>query len=45
MPVWGDEYYEEGAPPDARGVVNPEAYVRARILALIDYLARIQAPR
>jgi mono/diheme cytochrome c family protein len=45
MPVWGDEYYEEGAFPDVLGVVNPEAYVRARILALIDYLARMQASR
>ena len=45
MPVWGDEYYEEGASPDVRGVVSPEAYVRARILALIDYLARMQASR
>jgi len=45
MPVWGDEYYEEGTSPDVRGVVNPEAYVRARILALIDYLARMQASR
>jgi len=45
MPVWGTEYYAEAAPPDAHGVVNAEAYVRARILALIDYLARIQGAR
>jgi len=45
MPVWGDEYYEEGALPDVLGVVSPEAYVRARILALIDYLARMQASK
>jgi mono/diheme cytochrome c family protein len=44
MPVWGTEYVAEGR----RGMpelINPASYARARILALIDYLARIQAPR
>jgi len=43
MPVWGDVYLVEGAPRDSLGAFDPEIYVRARILALIDYLARIQA--
>jgi mono/diheme cytochrome c family protein len=42
MPVWGDEYTEEGRLPDGRGVVHREQYVRARLLVLMDYLARMQ---
>jgi len=41
MPIWGSVYREEEAHFDV--VVNPEAYVRARILALIDYISRLQA--
>ncbi len=43
MPVWGQEYkikageYYFGVPYD------PEAYVRVRILALVDYVNRLQA--
>jgi len=44
MPIWGTEYMAEGA-RGALVVVDPQAYARARILALIDYLGRIQAPR
>jgi mono/diheme cytochrome c family protein len=42
MPVWGDVYLLEGAPRDSFGAFDPEVHVRARILALTDYLARIQ---
>jgi mono/diheme cytochrome c family protein len=42
MPIWGADYYKEGAPYDTAGIYDPEAYVRVRILALTDYLARIQ---
>jgi mono/diheme cytochrome c family protein len=40
MPIWGAAYRAEGAP---LGLHNSEAYVRARILYLTEYLARIQA--
>jgi mono/diheme cytochrome c family protein len=44
MPVWGDDYRAlarlSGDPAVAS---NPEWYVRGRIVALIDYLQRIQA--
>jgi len=40
MPIWGSAFRAEGAP---LGVHNPETYVRARILSLTEYLARIQA--
>jgi hypothetical protein len=43
MPVWGDDYYAKGATYETTGVFNPETYVRARILSLVDYLYRIQA--
>jgi mono/diheme cytochrome c family protein len=42
MPVWGTEYTIEGA-RDPLGILDPEIYARVRILALIDYLARIRA--
>jgi hypothetical protein len=44
MPVWGDDYYLKGATYETTGAFNPETYVRARILALTDYLFRIQVP-
>lgn len=44
MPVWGDDYRAiarlSGDPAVAN---NPEWFVRGRIVALIDYLQRIQA--
>jgi mono/diheme cytochrome c family protein len=46
MPVWGNEYRAEvlrAAGPEAFAVAQPEWYVRGRIVALIDYLVRIQA--
>jgi mono/diheme cytochrome c family protein len=39
MPIWGAAYRADGAP---LGLHDPEAYVRARILSLTEYLARIQ---
>jgi len=41
MPIWGTAYREEEAHFDI--ILNPEAYVRAHILALIDYISRLQA--
>jgi mono/diheme cytochrome c family protein len=42
MPVWGQRYRAEALaqPGDA---AQPEWYVRNRIVALLDYLSRIQA--
>jgi len=42
MPIWGADYYAQGAPFDSMGFYDPETYVRVRIVALSDYLARIQ---
>jgi len=45
MPVWGSEYRQEvlrAAGPEGAMHAQPEWYVRGRIVALIDYLARIQ---
>lgn len=39
MPVWGQDYIVKSAD----GVVDPETYVRYKILALIDYIYRLQA--
>ncbi|WP_460836635.1 c-type cytochrome [Noviherbaspirillum agri] len=45
MPVWGREFRIEDAQyyKEARGSYDPAVLVRARILALIDYISRIQA--
>lgn len=45
MPIWGKEYSTETAKADEHFAGMPytmEIYVRSRILALIDYLNRIQ---
>ncbi len=43
MPVWGYEYRASALlQPEARISGQPEWYVRGRIVALIDYLQRIQ---
>jgi len=45
MPVWGSEYRQEvlrAAGPEGMAFAQPEWYVRGRIVALIDYLSRIQ---
>lgn len=46
MPIWGREYLKETAKADEHFGPMPydmEMYVRSRILALIDFLNRIQA--
>lgn len=46
MPIWGKEYLLETAKADEHFAGMPydmEMYVRSRILALIDYLNRIQS--
>ncbi|MFM1992015.1 MAG: hypothetical protein RJA99_4972 [Pseudomonadota bacterium] len=43
MPAWGFEYRTRAAEHYGEAPYDPEAYVRARVLALIDYLARLQA--
>ena len=45
MPVWGLEYRQEvlrAAGPEGMAFAQPEWYVRGRIVALLDYLARMQ---
>lgn len=43
MPVWGKEYRMRGAEYYRDVDFDAEAYVRTRILALIDYIYRLQA--
>lgn len=42
MPIWGRVYRISAAEYYIDVDYNPEVYVRSRILALIDYLSRIQ---
>jgi mono/diheme cytochrome c family protein len=42
MPIWGQAYNVKAAEYYVDVPYNPEAFVRARILALIDYLSRLQ---
>jgi len=42
MPVWGQVYLESAQDEAARTKLHPEWSVRARIMALVDYLARVQ---
>jgi mono/diheme cytochrome c family protein len=43
MPVWGDDYRATALlSPNPAIATQPEWYVRGRIVALIDYLQRIQ---
>jgi len=42
MPIWGLRYSIEAAPRYDDYRYNPEAFVQARILALIDYIYRLQ---
>lgn len=46
MPVWGREYRIEDAHQfrEARGHYDSAELVRARILALLEYLSRLQTP-
>lgn len=43
MPVWGREYSVKAAEFYMDVPYNQEAYVRTRILSLIEYLSRLQA--
>ena len=43
MPVWGRDYQIKAGEHYGDVAYDPEAYVRGRILALIDYLNRLQA--
>ena len=42
MPIWGQEYRVEAANYYMESPYDPEAYSRARLLALLEYLYRIQ---
>ena len=43
MPIWGKDYQIKSGEFYADNYHDPEAFVRGRILALIDYLNRMQA--
>ncbi len=43
MPIWGSDYNAKAAPDYDDYYVNREVFVRARILALTEYLYRLQA--
>lgn len=43
MPVWGADYVTKSAQDWQDWPFDPEAYARTRIIALADYLDRIQA--
>ena len=43
MPVWGKEYQMQASEYYRDMLYDPEVYVRAQILALIEYINRLQA--
>ena len=43
MPIWGRDYQIKAGEHYGDVAYDPEAFVRGRILALIDYLNRLQA--
>lgn len=43
MPVWGEDYLSQAGREFDDYPINREAFVRGRILALIDYLYQLQA--
>ena len=43
MPIWGSDYKVRGAEYYMDVPYDPETYVRARILALTEYVYRLQA--
>jgi len=43
MPVWGLDYSLKSAESYVDVPYSPEAYVRTRVLALTEYIARLQA--
>jgi len=42
MPVWGEVYNREGADWSLPPGISQEAFVRARILSLVEYISRLQ---
>ncbi len=42
MPVWGQDYRIQAADYYMDVPYDPEAYVRTRILALVEYISRLQ---
>jgi mono/diheme cytochrome c family protein len=42
MPIWGAVYLEKAIPEYTDIPYDPAVYVRARIIALVDYLNRLQ---
>lgn len=42
MPIWGTDYKIKAAEYYEATEYNPEAYVRTRILALVEYINRLQ---
>ena len=43
MPVWGLDYKTQAAEHYMEAPYDPEAYTRGRILALLEYINRLQA--
>lgn len=43
MPIWGTDYLMKAAEYYGDMPYNPQVYVRGRILALTEYIARLQA--
>jgi len=43
MPIWGLDYLAKAGESNMEFPYEPEAYVRSRILALTEYLFRLQA--
>ena len=42
MPIWGNDYRIQAGEYFVDAPYNPEAYVRSRILALVEYINRLQ---
>ena len=42
MPIWGKQYRMDAADHYMDVPYDPEAYVRLRVLAVVEYLSRIQ---
>jgi mono/diheme cytochrome c family protein len=43
MPIWGQDYRVQAAEYYMDAPYNAESYVRGRILALVEYISRLQA--
>ena len=43
MPIWGTKYNAKAAEEEMHYSYNPEVFVRVRILALTEYVYRLQA--